>query len=252
MRKLRNEGVIYGGSSSYRHMCRFNSGFFFREKALEKYEWYWRVEPDVEFHCDLNYDPFTFMRENNKVYGWVISMYEFESTIPTLWKHTKAFIKKFPKFLAQDNSLNWLVDGANVTKALDKGEIEGNYNMCHFWSNFEIANLDFFRGPAYQSYFDYLDSQGGFFYERWGDAPVHSLAVSLMLPRERVHHFADIGYVHAPAGRCPADDESHISGRCYCDRSTSFDHNQYSCTPRWFRLNGVSTGAVMPVDPGVA
>jgi len=133
------------------------------------------------------------MRENNKVYGWVISMYEFESTIPTLWKHTKAFIKKFPSFLAQDNSLDWLVDGANVTKALDKGEIEGNYNMCHFWSNFEIANLDFFRGPAYQSYFDYLDSQGGFFYERWGDAPVHSLAVSLMLPRESVHHFADIG-----------------------------------------------------------
>jgi len=43
MRKLRNEGVIYGGSSSYRHMCRFNSGFFFREKALEKYQWYWRV-----------------------------------------------------------------------------------------------------------------------------------------------------------------------------------------------------------------
>jgi len=43
MRKLKDMGVIYGDSSSYRHMCRFNSGFFFREKALEKYEWYWRV-----------------------------------------------------------------------------------------------------------------------------------------------------------------------------------------------------------------
>jgi len=133
------------------------------------------------------------MRENNKVYGWVISMFEFESTIPTLWKHTKEFIKNFPGSLALDNSLNWLVDGANVTKAFDSKVIEGDYNMCHFWSNFEIASLDFFRSPTYQKYFDYLDSQGGFFYERWGDAPVHSLAVSLMLPREKIHHFADIG-----------------------------------------------------------
>lgn len=39
------------------------------------------------------------------------------------------------------------------------------YNRCHFWSNFEIGDLDFWRGEAYTKYFDFLDSKGGFYYE---------------------------------------------------------------------------------------
>jgi hypothetical protein len=33
------------------------------------------------------------------------------------------------------------------------------------WSNFEIADMDFWRGEAYSAFFEYLDSQGGFYYE---------------------------------------------------------------------------------------
>lgn len=33
------------------------------------------------------------------------------------------------------------------------------------WSNFEIADMDFWRGEAYQRFFDFLDSKGGFYYE---------------------------------------------------------------------------------------
>lgn len=32
------------GSVSYRNMCRFNSGFFFKHPLMEQYQWYWRVE----------------------------------------------------------------------------------------------------------------------------------------------------------------------------------------------------------------
>lgn len=39
------------------------------------------------------------------------------------------------------------------------------------WSNFEIADMDFWRGEAYSKFFDYLDEKGGFYYEvrtnRW-------------------------------------------------------------------------------------
>ena len=182
MRKLQSQGVVYGGSLSYRHMCRFNSGFFYHQQALEKYDWYWRVEPDIELWCDISYDPFAFMRQNSLVYGWVLSMFEFEATIPTLFDTTKEFVAKHPHHLAPDNSLAWVVDNANTSRALADGKITGSYNLCHFWSNFEIASLDFFRSPAYDEYFQWLDSTGGFFYERWGDAPVHSLALSLFLP----------------------------------------------------------------------
>jgi Glycolipid 2-alpha-mannosyltransferase len=33
------------------------------------------------------------------------------------------------------------------------------------WSNFEIADLDFWRGEAYSAFFEFLDSKGGFYYE---------------------------------------------------------------------------------------
>jgi hypothetical protein len=33
------------------------------------------------------------------------------------------------------------------------------------WSNFEIADMEFWRSDAYSAYFDHLDSKGGFYYE---------------------------------------------------------------------------------------
>jgi alpha 1,2-mannosyltransferase len=47
--------------------------------------------------------------------------------------------------------------------------------------NSEIGSLAFLRSQAYSDYFEYLDKAGGFSYERWGDAPVHSLAASIFL-----------------------------------------------------------------------
>lgn len=57
-----------------------------------------------------------------------------------------------------------------------------SYNLCHCkwtefshlvqylddmpdWSNFEIADMDFWRSEAYSKFFDYLESKGGFYYE---------------------------------------------------------------------------------------
>lgn len=40
-------GVGKGWMISYRHMCRWNSGFFYKHPRLRDFDWYWRVEPDV-------------------------------------------------------------------------------------------------------------------------------------------------------------------------------------------------------------
>lgn len=40
------------------------------------------------------------------------------------------------------------------------------YNMCHFWSNFEIARLDWFRSKEYNEFFEMMDRSGGFWNER--------------------------------------------------------------------------------------
>ena len=116
--------IIYGDSISYRHMCRFESGFFFRHPLMNKYEWYWRVEPSIELYCDINYDTFKYMAENGKKYSFVISLYEYIETIPTLWDSVKSFMKKYPEHLVEGNSMGFLSD--------DGGE---TYNRCHFVSS---------------------------------------------------------------------------------------------------------------------
>lgn len=41
--------VQHATQLSYHKMCRWFSGFFFRHPALDKYKYYWRVEPDVKY-----------------------------------------------------------------------------------------------------------------------------------------------------------------------------------------------------------
>ena len=159
-----------------------------------------------------------------------MSIYEYIETIPTLWETTKSrcanpipqlpvnaprpaeFIKEYPHHVPEKNAMAFLSE--------DGGE---TYNRCHFWSNFEIGNLNFWRSQAYVDYFNYLDKAGGFFYERWGDAPVHSIAAALFLPFEKIHYFYDIAYRHEPFQHCPTG-EVH-KDRCYCDDSDTFNNH---------------------------
>jgi alpha 1,2-mannosyltransferase len=198
LRDYASRNIMYGGSLSYRHMCRFNSGFFYRHPLLDEYDYYWRVEPGVSFYCDLDYDPFKFMKENGKEYGFTITLKEIPETIPTLWDHTVKF--------AHQQELN-------TTLLRFFGDPNGGYNLCHYWSNFEIASLNLWRDQRYQDYFDYLDSTGNFFYERWGDAIVHSLAAGLFLNKSQVHFFNDIGYRHDNFAHCVDDG---VFGKCMC------------------------------------
>jgi len=221
---MMEQGIIYGGSVPYRNMCRFNSGFFFHHELLKPYKYYWRVEPDVKFFCDLNYDPFKFMQTNRKVYGFTISLLEWEATIPTLWQHVKEFIRDHPQYVSINNSLPFLSDNGGWS-----------YNLCHYWSNFEIADMDFWRGEAYQKFFEFLESTGGFYYERWGDAPVHSIAASLFARKDQVHFFQDIGYRHDIIQRCPTG-QDWAKGRCSCDYHETFDDHPNSCLRRYHAL----------------
>ncbi|QIW99346.1 hypothetical protein AMS68_004864 [Peltaster fructicola] len=218
--------IIYGDSVSYRHMCRYESGFFFRHPIMLEYEWYWRVEPSIELYCDIDYDPFEFMIKNKKKYSFVISLLEYGETIETLWQSVKKFIKAHPEHIAKDNMMDFVSE--------DGGE---TYNKCHFWSNFEIGNLDWLRSPAYLDYFNILDRDGGFFYERWGDAPVHSIAASLTLNASEIHFFNDIAYYHVPFTHCPTGEDLRLKLRCHCSPQENFDWNGYSCTSRYYEVN---------------
>ncbi|CCH46194.1 Glycolipid 2-alpha-mannosyltransferase [Wickerhamomyces ciferrii] len=227
-RNAANAGMMYGDSESYRHMCRFNSGFFYKLKELQKFDYYWRVEPDVKFKCDINYDVFKKMKQEDKMYGFNMGLTEDSKTIPTLWDSVKEFMKENKDLISQPNNLKFISD--------DDGE---TYNMCHFWSNFEIGSFKFFRSEKYEKFFQFLDSKGGFFYERWGDAPVHTIAASLLLSPDQIQFVANTGYFHHPNQDCPRVDSIREELNCRCSPNRDFTWHRWSCVNKYFEVNNM-------------
>ncbi|KAJ2464513.1 alpha 1,2-mannosyltransferase 2.4.1 [Coemansia sp. RSA 2322] len=207
---------LYGGSYSYRLMCRYQSGFIHKHPLLKNLDWYWRIEPGVKYYCGMSYDPFRYMRDNNMVYGYTIAPTEKQLTVETLWNTTRQWMLENPDLLPDSSFVRWAINE------------KSQYNMCHFWSNFEIVNLAFYRSKAYESYFQHLDRAGGFFYERWGDAPVHSIAAAMLLRKDQIHWFEDVGYWHP-----------ELSRNCICDAKQTFMYNS-KCQRRFNEVDNIS------------
>ncbi|KAK4981632.1 putative mannosyltransferase ktr4 [Elasticomyces elasticus] len=232
---LEEQEVQYAHLLSYHQMCRWNSGMFYRHPALQDVQYYWRVEPKVHFFCDVDYDVFRYMSDHNKTYGFTINLYDSPQSISTLWPETIKFLASHNHHLAEYNAMGWLKDNERRPEHNFKAN---GYSTCHFWSNFEIADMSFWRGRAYEEYFDHLDRAGGFFYERWGDAPVHSIALGLFEDRSKIHWFRDIGYQHVPFFNCP---NSPKCRGCVTGRFTDGEAwlNKEDCRPNWFKYVGM-------------
>lgn len=228
---LTEQDVQYMSKISYHQMCRWNSGLFFKHPALANTRYYWRVEPKVHFFCDVDYDVFRWMQDHNKTYGFNINIYDSPQSVTTLWPETRKFIADHAHYLSPNNAIEWLQDKEQRPGHNAKAN---GYSTCHFWSNFEIGDMEFWRSRAYQEYFDHLDRAGGFFYERWGDAPVHSIALGLFADKSKIHWFRDIGYQHIPFFNCPNNPK--CSG-CVTGRFTDGEAwlNQEDCRPLWFK-----------------
>ncbi|GAP84164.1 putative glycosyltransferase family 15 protein [Rosellinia necatrix] len=228
---LEENDIQYASMLSYHQMCRWNSGLFYKHPALADIQYYWRVEPKVHFFCDVDYDVFRYMQDSNKTYGFTITLYDAPKSIPSLWPETTKFIEEHPEYLHENRAEGWLTD--NIRRPIHN-EMANGYSTCHFWTNFEIADMNFWRSQAYEDYFNHLDRAGGFFYERWGDAPVHSIALGLFEDKNKIHWFRDIGYQHIPFFNCP---NSPKCRGCETGRLTDGEKwlNKEDCRPNWFK-----------------
>lgn len=233
--EMRKNKVIYGDDYGFHFRNRYFSGPFAFHPLLMKYDYYWRFEPKVEYSCDVEYDVFQWMKNENKKYGFIITIKEFASTIPTLWEKTKKFLldkgenfvkdRKLLKFIVEDVDNEASSNLMNMTQPnQDQNYIEwisqSSYNLCHFWTNFEILDLNLVRSPEWQEIFRYYDNAGGFFYERWADPVVHTIATSVLLNLDQVHWFKDFGYHNSPYTYCPQ--EKAIYKYCHCNPPDSY------------------------------
>lgn len=136
------------------------------------------------------------MERANKTYGFTIAVKELKETVPNIFRYASAY-KRNNNLTSQglwemfaepiedeENQTSLPIDdpkykpplpdeilntqaGHSGLPDVDPEAMEGEkYNMCHFWSNFEIARLDWFRSKEYNDFFNVMDRSGGFWMER--------------------------------------------------------------------------------------
>ena len=113
------------------------------------------------------------MARHDKVYGFTISLPEEKRTCPTLFRHIAEYKEAHHiptttlwKAIVSASWAPWPFRSLMAWLFNHTDRNGDGWNMCHYWSNFEIASLDFFRGKEYQDLFEYLDRSGGFYHER--------------------------------------------------------------------------------------
>jgi len=170
----------YGHGIGYRHMCRFFSGLVYLNPILSDYDWYWRLDTDSFILSDISYDIFRFMKARHIIYGYINYRKEDQSVAVGLW----------------DSVSQYVLDRKIAPTFLKKFLKDGKWDQSIFYTNFEISDLNFWRSKQYQDFFNYIDQAKGIYMHRWGDAPIHTFAISIFIPERRTHRFGDIHYQH--------------------------------------------------------
>ncbi|KAI9498427.1 nucleotide-diphospho-sugar transferase [Zychaea mexicana] len=219
--RIRMNETIFGDSEDYRFSSRFMAGLLFRHPALNDLDYIWRFEVGTEYVCPISFDPFDFMKDAGKKVSFSITLYEYEETIPSLFANVMKFAAENPDIVQSTDNPKSLWDFVIDT------DTQG-YNKCHLWNNFQIADMQFFRGELYQRYFDFIDESNGIFYERWGDPVIQTLGIVLFLEKSDIQFWENIGYrVANYFTHCPSN--KAIYKQCSCRPSQNFDYDGYSC-----------------------
>lgn len=160
----------------YRHMCRFFGGNVFNHPALKDYRYCWRLDSDSFILSPVVTDPFKHMETMGFKYAFLDRIDHDEAfACRGLWETTQDYMK--------------------INADILKNDVPA-WNMEVYYTNFEIYDMDFFRGEAYQSYFNYIDSTNNIYYRRWGDHCIRFLGLSMFADPSEIWCVKDFCYQH--------------------------------------------------------
>lgn len=137
-----------------------------------KYRYLFRLDEDSFLHSPIRYDIFNYMNRNEFVYGFRMCAYEMKVT----QRMSKLWIKRHASFVP---------------------ERELSLDMCGFYNNFFVADLQYFLSAPVQSFLQFIDNQGHIYRRRLGDLMIHSMAVYWFAKPHSIHRFLDFTYEHS-------------------------------------------------------
>ena len=169
-------------SIGYKHMCRFHSLCVYEQPIMKQLEYIWRLDDDSFILSNINQDLFRFMSDNDLVYGYTFVTNDGRRCVQHLWKTASSYIR--------ENHIK--------TQFFNKWTEPKMY-----YNNFEVSATKLWYSAEYNEYINMIDRAGGIYYNRWGDAPIKSIAVSMFVPENKTHCFCDVKYKHQKMHRNP-------------------------------------------------
>ncbi|KAI7818253.1 nucleotide-diphospho-sugar transferase [Gamsiella multidivaricata] len=200
-----------------RHRWRYMSGFLAQHKLLDQYEFFWRVDPGVCILCDVEEDPMLMLKSSGQKFAWSLLSTVNEASVPGALSLIERFKSTHPELIPDSRDEAFLVREAGDA-----------FTACTYGVETSIARVNFFRSPAYQAYFEYVDRQGPIYYHKWSDAAVTTIGLGLLAPRSDTLFLEHLGWSYGSIAYCP--------DRCPCNPQINNMALHLSCTPFWTEL----------------
>ena len=173
--------TVLGFPVDYRCMIRWKAGLMWEMPELSSYEYVWMLDTDAFILGPISYDPFAVMAAKNATYGYIDVNVETPEVAGGLADCVEEYLADHPRVRPT---------------LLRKYKSGGKWDGSKFYTNFQVARLDYGRSEGYRRFFDHVDRNGGIFRHRWGNDPFAFLAASILLRDDQIVHFDDVPYLH--------------------------------------------------------
>jgi len=150
---------------------------YFRRLNTENgcnYRYIMRMDEESFIHSKIEYNLFDKMRDNDWSYGYRSCSYEM--------RHVDKLFLKYQETQPA---------GSVVAKRDFVGQ-----NLCGFYNNWFIADLQFFLSTEVQGFLRYADQSGTMYKHRSNDLILQTAAVYAFCDQAKVHRFLDFTYQH--------------------------------------------------------
>ena len=138
-------------------------------------DYVWRLDDDSDLLSPVEVDVFQYMQQNDIEYGYQMIVVDAPHCMVGLWDAARQYVAS-----------------NNITTQF----FHQWSDIQMFYNNFELSKLSFWLSRQYQEYIEHIDQLGGIYYNRWGDAPIKSIAVSMFMPKRKLRNFRNISYQH--------------------------------------------------------
>ncbi|CAF0984586.1 unnamed protein product [Rotaria sp. Silwood1] len=183
----------------YFHMCRFFTLMLPNHPLLTLFTYYWRLDAhSYIFGPKPIEDPFEIMQKRHIQYAFIMANEDDDHYAVGLWSFFHEFLDNHclkPSIALRQTQTGWF----------------GGYSLAIIFTNFAIANVSLFRDHSLiRAWLHAVDRNGGIYRYRWGDAPIHTLALTQFLSQNHIVRLRYFGYMHRHEYTCASNIERDL------------------------------------------